>query len=165
MASLHLNNKEIADVELTDAPGTSSPNVFDDGISHVPKKYRGTSVDKRDMTVMGKKQVLRVGIPSEIAAVQVLIVFSETSVSSPCSASHLHVEPAGKEYFRTPHPPFARYFSYSDNGRYLGFALTNGGTALLFWGFIACAAGQTLVYASLAEMASMERHSNHVAHA
>ena len=91
MASLHLNNKEIADVELTDAPGTSSPNVFDDGISHVPKKYRGTSVDKRDMTVMGKKQVLRVGIPSEIAAVQVLIVFSETSVSSPCSASHLHV--------------------------------------------------------------------------
>lgn len=39
--------------------------------------------------------------------------------------------------------------------RYLGFILVNGGTALLFWGFIACALGQSLVYASLAEAASM----------
>lgn len=72
MASLHLNNKDIADVELTEARGMSESNaakVFDDGISHVPEKYRGTSADKRDMTVMGKKQVLRVGIPSEIEAV------------------------------------------------------------------------------------------------
>ncbi|KAK4574837.1 hypothetical protein LTR86_001679 [Recurvomyces mirabilis] len=38
---------------------------------------------------------------------------------------------------------------------YLAFVLTDGGTALLFWGFIACAIGQTAVYASLAEMASM----------
>ncbi|PSK43024.1 Choline transport protein [Elsinoe australis] len=38
---------------------------------------------------------------------------------------------------------------------YLGFALTNGGTGLLFWGFIACAIGQALVYLSIAEMASM----------
>lgn len=38
---------------------------------------------------------------------------------------------------------------------YLGFALIDGGTPLLFWGFIVCAIGQTLVYASLAEMASM----------
>jgi len=94
MASLHLNSKDKADVELTEAPGTSSPNaekVFGDDINHVPEKYRGTSADKRDMTVMGKTQVLRVGIPSEIAAVQVLIVFSETSASLPCSASHLHV--------------------------------------------------------------------------
>ena len=94
MASLRLNNKDIADVELTDALGTSSPDPvkdFDDGSSHVAEKYRGTSIDKRDMAVMGKKQVLRVGIPSEIAAVQVLTVFSETSASLPCSASHLHV--------------------------------------------------------------------------
>lgn len=34
--------------------------------------------------------------------------------------------------------------------RYLGFILLDGGTALLFWGFIACAIGQTAVYASLA---------------
>jgi choline transport protein len=38
---------------------------------------------------------------------------------------------------------------------YLGFVLLDGGTALLFWGFIACAIGQTAVYASLAEMASI----------
>lgn len=43
----------------------------------------------------------------------------------------------------------------SDLFRYLGFALTNGGTGLLFWGFIACAIGQALVYLSIAEMASM----------
>jgi len=47
------------------------------------------------------------------------------------------------------------YFLFPDYGRYLGFVLTDGGTPLLFWGFIVCAAGQTLVYASLAEMASM----------
>lgn len=39
--------------------------------------------------------------------------------------------------------------------RYLGFVLVDGGTGLLFWGFIAVAAVQTLVYASIAEMASM----------
>ncbi|RMD43711.1 hypothetical protein DV735_g1452, partial [Chaetothyriales sp. CBS 134920] len=38
---------------------------------------------------------------------------------------------------------------------YLTFILIDGGTPLLFWGFIACAIGQTLVYASIAEMASM----------
>ncbi|KAK3677126.1 hypothetical protein LTR78_003331 [Recurvomyces mirabilis] len=35
------------------------------------------------------------------------------------------------------------------------FVLTDGGTADLFWGFIAVAIGMTLVYASLAEMASI----------
>jgi len=52
-------------------------------------------------------------------------------------------------------PALRLLLPYSDNGRYLGFALTDGGTALLFWGVIACAIGQTLVYASIAEMASM----------
>lgn len=33
--------------------------------------------------------------------------------------------------------------------------LTDGGTALLFWGFIAVTIGMIMVYASLAEMASM----------
>lgn len=42
-----------------------------------------------------------------------------------------------------------------DIARYLAFPLTDGGTPLLFWGFIVCAFGQTLVYASIAEMASM----------
>lgn len=35
------------------------------------------------------------------------------------------------------------------------FVLSDGGTALLFWGFIAIGLGMMLVYASLAEMASM----------
>ncbi|KAF1956444.1 amino acid transporter-like protein [Byssothecium circinans] len=38
---------------------------------------------------------------------------------------------------------------------YLNFILIDGGTPLLFWGFLACATCQTLVYASLAEMSSM----------
>lgn len=39
--------------------------------------------------------------------------------------------------------------------RLISFVLTNGGTANLFWGFIVCSIGLLLVYASLAEMASM----------
>ncbi|KIX04900.1 uncharacterized protein Z518_05771 [Rhinocladiella mackenziei CBS 650.93] len=35
------------------------------------------------------------------------------------------------------------------------FVLTDGGTALLFWGFIAVGLGMLLVYASIAELASM----------
>ncbi len=35
------------------------------------------------------------------------------------------------------------------------FVLTDGGTALLFWGFIAVVIGMLLVYASIAEVASM----------
>lgn len=38
---------------------------------------------------------------------------------------------------------------------YLNFVLTDGGTPLLFWGFIAAGFCQALVYISLAEMASM----------
>ena len=47
------------------------------------------------------------------------------------------------------------FFDSANSRRYLGFALTDGGTGLLFWGFIVCACGQSLVYASIAEMASM----------
>lgn len=36
-----------------------------------------------------------------------------------------------------------------------GLVLVDGGTPLLFWGFIVQACGMLLVYASLAEMASM----------
>lgn len=39
--------------------------------------------------------------------------------------------------------------------RVFTFVLTDGGTALLFWGFIAVTFGMVMVYASLAEMASM----------
>jgi len=33
--------------------------------SGVPARYRGTDADKRDMIVLGKKQVLRVCIPQQ----------------------------------------------------------------------------------------------------
>jgi choline transport protein len=46
-------------------------------------------------------------------------------------------------------------FAGLTTGRYLGFVLVDGGTPLLFWGFVACATNQVLVYASLAEMSSM----------
>ena len=68
MPSLHLDNKKMAGVELTEGVA-ASPNestdakVFDDNVSHIPEKYRGTSADQHDMSVMGNKQVLRVGIP------------------------------------------------------------------------------------------------------
>lgn len=39
-------------------PGSS---VFDESISHVDQKYRGTNNDIHDMSVLGKKQVLKVG--------------------------------------------------------------------------------------------------------
>lgn len=39
--------------------------------------------------------------------------------------------------------------------RQLGLGLLNGGTAGLIWGFVACIVGFSLVYASLAELASM----------
>lgn len=35
------------------------------------------------------------------------------------------------------------------------FVVVDGGTADLFWGFIAAACGMSLVYASIAEMSSM----------
>lgn len=76
MASLHLNKQDVADIELSEA-SAASPNgakVFDDTVSHVPEKYRGTAADRRDMTVMGKKQVLRVSIAIGNIAALILIV-------------------------------------------------------------------------------------------
>lgn len=105
MDSLHLRERKSADAEFTTGEGTSSPTtreVFDDGISNVPEKYRGTAADRHDMTVMGNKQVLRVSIPAEIATVLALILSSETSPLLLCSALHLHVWPAGKAYLRKP---------------------------------------------------------------
>ena len=46
--------------------------------------------------------------------------------------------------------------------RLFTFVLTDGGPALLFWGFIAVASGQLLVYASIAEVASMYGNPTHL---
>ena len=63
MASLHIDDKQVPNVGLAETSSSSSPqgtsNVFDERISHVPEKYRGTSADEHDMSVLGKKQVLR----------------------------------------------------------------------------------------------------------
>ncbi|KIW86242.1 hypothetical protein Z517_01637 [Fonsecaea pedrosoi CBS 271.37] len=124
-ASFHLDGKQMKNVNVTDAPGSppdgASDEVFDDGLSHVAEKFRGTSADKRDMMIMGKKQVLRRNF-----SFITMLGFASTCIAS-----------------------------WEGILTYLGFVLTDGGLPLLFWGFIACGIGQTLVYASVAEMASM----------
>jgi choline transport protein len=55
MASLHLDDKAAV---ATPKP-LSSP-VFDERISIIPEKYHGTDADRHEMTMLGKKQVLRV---------------------------------------------------------------------------------------------------------
>ncbi|RMZ86506.1 hypothetical protein DV736_g6268, partial [Chaetothyriales sp. CBS 134916] len=88
--------------------------------ARVLEKYRGTATDKRDMSTLGYRQVLRAyGCRGHVMVGWMLISPSET---------------------------FDSLFT---------FVLTDGGTALLFWGFIACIIGQTLVYASISEVASM----------
>lgn len=61
--SLHLDSKQMKAAESSGTPGSPPEDIdiFDEGVSHVAEKFRGTSADKRDMMVMGKKQVLRVG--------------------------------------------------------------------------------------------------------
>ncbi|KAL6241072.1 hypothetical protein RBB50_011975 [Rhinocladiella similis] len=123
MASLHLDSKQMRAAEPSSEPGSPPDefDVFDEGVSHVAEKFRGTSADKRDMMVMGKKQVLRRNFNFVT-----MLGFASTCIAS-----------------------------WEGILTYLGFVLTDGGLPLLFWGFIACAIGQTLVYASIAEMASM----------
>ncbi len=95
MPSLHLNDKTAADVELREPAVTS---VFDDEISHVPQKYHGTSSDKHEMAVLGKKQVLRVrNLLWAYKVPEILtFIFSGTSISLPCLDLHRHVLLAGR---------------------------------------------------------------------
>ncbi|KAK5046045.1 hypothetical protein LTR84_008502 [Exophiala bonariae] len=87
----------------------------------VPARYRGTAHDKKEMSVMGKQQVLRRNFKFVT-----MVGFASTVMAS----------------WEILLPLFT-------------FVLTDGGPALLFWGFIAVASGQLLVYASIAEVASM----------
>lgn len=64
MDNLHLTDKHVA-VKSGNTSGSHSPvevaaDVFDNNVSAVAEKYRGTDADHRDMSVLGKKQVLRV---------------------------------------------------------------------------------------------------------
>jgi hypothetical protein len=65
MESLHIASKDGHNVKVSGSDA-GSPKIFDEGVSNVPAKYRGTDADKRDMTNLGKKQVLRVSICSQV---------------------------------------------------------------------------------------------------
>lgn len=52
MASLYIDDKA--------AIATPSLPVYDENISIVPQKYHGTDADRHEMSMLGKKQVLRV---------------------------------------------------------------------------------------------------------
>ena len=78
----------------------------DDNIDpSVPKRYRGTAIDKRDMRVLGKTQVLRVRLFVNYAHHQTDCLCSATSSSSPCWALPLPSWPVGKSCCRKDTPP------------------------------------------------------------
>ena len=55
--------EDLSIISLSEEPRADSldPDAEkDDVLSTIPAKYRGTAHDKKDMSVMGKKQVLRV---------------------------------------------------------------------------------------------------------
>jgi len=64
MTSLLLDDKNVTDRrQHSVAQSSRVVNVFDHDISHVAEKYRGSAADEHDMTMLGKKQVLRVQYP------------------------------------------------------------------------------------------------------
>ena len=122
MESLHTDIKDGKTSHSTESFSPEpKPRVFDDAVSNIPVKYRGTTADVKDMSVLGKKQVLRRNF-----SFITMLGFASTCVAS-----------------------------WEGTLSYLGFVLVDGGTGLLFWGSIACSIGQALVYASIAEMASV----------
>ena len=50
------------ELEVNESPIDEGQVAEKDDDSGIPIKWRGTAADKRDMTVLGKKQVLRVSI-------------------------------------------------------------------------------------------------------
>lgn len=49
------------EISITNHP--MEEGQYEDKDPALPARYMGTSADKRDMTILGKKQVLRVCIP------------------------------------------------------------------------------------------------------
>lgn len=81
---------------------------------------------------------------------------SGTSSSSLCWVLDRQSFVVGKSFCRKQWSCHLSLFAIADKvARVFSFVLYDGGTALLFWGFIAIGLGMMLVYASLAEMASM----------
>ena len=106
------------DFQYRDAESDS----VDDAISpYIPKKFRGTANDQKDMQVLGKMQELRRNFKFITMVGFASTVMSSWEILLPLS----------------------------------GFILQDGGTGGLFWGIIIVGVGVSLIYASLAEMASM----------
>lgn len=57
MDSLHTDHKA-----PTSAVSAEANEIFDNAVSNIPERYRGTMADQKDMSILGKKQVLRVGV-------------------------------------------------------------------------------------------------------
>jgi len=74
-------HKDNVAVELTEAgSATSSTNVKTVG-NTVAEKFRGTSADQHEMSVMGKQQVLRVNCSSLIAVIGLLTFAAKLQLS------------------------------------------------------------------------------------
>lgn len=90
MASLHPDDKGIE---------TTASTVLDESISVIPDKYHGTAADRHEMSMLGKKQVLRVGpiIPHALDYALTSLP-SAISRSSRCSALPQRVSAPGKGF-------------------------------------------------------------------
>ncbi|RMZ77239.1 hypothetical protein DV738_g4527, partial [Chaetothyriales sp. CBS 135597] len=119
MSTIIITQKEKGEADIRDDHQELGGDQYDD--DHVASKYKGTDADKREMSMLGKKQVLRRNFNF-----LTMLGFASTCIAS-----------------------------WEGILTYLTFILIDGGTPLLFWGMIACGIGQTFVYASIAEMASM----------
>ena len=62
MASIQsVGDKAPAQISMSSSP--SGDEMFDGRLGHVGERYRGTTNDVHDMSVLGKKQVLKARLP------------------------------------------------------------------------------------------------------
>lgn len=80
----------------------SSEDIPMDDFATVAVKWQGTSADKQDMMMLGRSQVLRVRIHNSMHPYKSFfdLTYSETSASSPFSASGLFSFVPGSSYSR-----------------------------------------------------------------
>ncbi|KAK0249369.1 hypothetical protein LTR91_024109 [Friedmanniomyces endolithicus] len=119
-----MDRKETEVVAVSPYGDAQSPSEHDDDkvVSQtLPERFRGTTTDRHDMLVLGKKQVLRRNFNFVT-----MLGFSSTVMTAWEILPIISV-----------------------------FALEDGGLPIVFWAAIMGTVGLSLVYASLAEVASM----------
>jgi len=119
-----MDRKETEVVAVSPYGDPQSPSEHDDDkvVSQtLPERFRGTTTDRHDMLVLGKKQVLRRNFNFVT-----MLGFSSTVMTAWEILPIISV-----------------------------FALEDGGLPIVFWAAIMGTVGLSLVYASLAEVASM----------